>query len=144
LQLNVLDDSQNCQKLGAATLDLWSQFHSEYQASAPALGVISSIPIGRNPGPSGPANLQAMGHLIRKNVFHRSLTHYILDRSIVTKKVLKWHDTIIFIGVQTLPPTPLPIVRQRCVLNVSFGSAPPCISSYLREWLRQRPWILAH
>ena len=45
-------------KLGAVTLDLWTQFHPEQHASAPGLCVgesytriISSIPIRRNPDP---------------------------------------------------------------------------------------------
>jgi hypothetical protein len=28
---------QNCQKLGATALDLWSQFYPEYRAAAPVL-----------------------------------------------------------------------------------------------------------
>jgi hypothetical protein len=39
LQLIVLNGSPNCQKLGAQALDLWSQFHREYHASAPVLCV---------------------------------------------------------------------------------------------------------
>jgi hypothetical protein len=53
-----LTDSQNCQKIRAIALDLWSQFHTEQRASAPVLCVgdscvciLLSIPIGRNPGP---------------------------------------------------------------------------------------------
>lgn len=66
-----LNSSSVFQNLGTRALDLWSQFNPEYDALAPVLCVVDfcmcSIPIGRNLGLSGLANIQAMGYSILEN-----------------------------------------------------------------------------
>jgi len=90
------DDSQNCQKFGAAAFDLWSQFRSWQHVSASVLCVgdycirlISSVPTGRNLESSGPA-------AVHENAVRRSLARYILHWFIVSEHILKWSDIISF------------------------------------------------
>lgn len=101
--------------MGATSLDLWSQFHQDYCASATVVcvRVLSSVPIGRNSGRWGPATVQAMGYPIHEKALHVSLTRYIPHRSLVTEQVLKWHNTVSF-SARRFCPIP-PIVGQKCV-----------------------------
>jgi hypothetical protein len=64
---------------------LWSQFRLLCYVSAITVYAISSVPIGRNVGPSVPA-------AVHENAVRRSLTRYIQHWSIVSGQILKWSD----------------------------------------------------
>jgi len=87
LRCTVSDDTQNCQKFGATSLDLWLQFHREWHASVPVPYVGDSCihhAISQVSLLWGPASVQAMGYPIRENALRRSLICYILHPSTST------------------------------------------------------------
>jgi hypothetical protein len=58
------------------------------------VGILLSVPIGRNWEQWGPATVQAMGYSRHKNVLRPLLARYIFHRSTDTQRGLKWHDVI--------------------------------------------------
>jgi len=90
----------NYQNLGPAAFDLLSQFHAEQLPATPVLWHCTH----------GPATVQSMGYPIQ--ALRHSTTCCLLHWCIVT-------DRHLFLGVQTLPPAPLPplLVGQKCVLK---------------------------
>jgi hypothetical protein len=94
-----LNNSQDCENLGAAAYDLWLQFQPEDHALAPVLCVVDSciciilsICVGRNPGLLGPVTLQAMGFPIHENALRRSLPRCLLHRFIVAIFYVAWRN----------------------------------------------------
>lgn len=79
--------------------------------------ILSSIPIGRNPGPWGPTTLQAMWYPIHKNAVCPCI-RYIIRQSIDTEQVLKLHDIDSFSVCKK---------GESAFWNVLFSSAPSCI-----------------
>lgn len=71
--------------------------------------ILSSIPKGRNPGLSGPVNVEAIVYLTHENARRRSYS-YMLHTPLIhcnrTGFEMTWHSVLL--GVQTLPPTTPP------------------------------------
>ena len=72
MQHIVINEGQNYQKLGATALDLYSASATLLCVGDSCIRVISSIPIGRNLGPSGPVNSQAK----RNNTIEETANHF--------------------------------------------------------------------
>jgi hypothetical protein len=107
--------SQNCEKLGA-TVFLYRVTILSRIARFSSCTVYWRILVTHSikcPDRKKSGTVQAMGYPIHENALCRSLTRYILHRSIVSEQVLKWHDIISFSVCRLCPM--LPLVGQKCV-----------------------------
>ena len=131
-----LNNFKNFRNLGATDRDFVVAISSRVPSfsSCIAFGescmlASSTIFLGRNPVPWGPANVQTIEYLILENGFRRSLTQYILHLTIVNEHILIRHDVVFFL-VWILCSLP-PLARQKCVLKCVRRL---CLTLYNKIW----------